>query len=329
LANPAGVHWQEFANPSRDSLLLSILYWMDQREFPAPTLVNSGQHWVVIVGWTTDIKPVLGGSTPLLQSITYNDPDPIAAAGSYTTASGNQWYNGNQSGDHSRWSDPVLYGEPAGTWFGKYVAIIEPPLTKGKVRVMPVKRTGNRLLKPAQAVAAARRWIAEHHLAEIPRYSLLARKDAEVLAPLLVREEPPLRLAGQRAQSRARLRATRVPYYYIIPFGIRGERTETGHPLARVCVLVNGYTGAFEEVTAFGLPVKYLTVQEALNVVAAALKVAPNRLSRADATLMFLSGEITHVRAYPFWRVKVRDRFLYVDQLGRLYGKLLPAIGGD
>jgi hypothetical protein len=57
--------------------------------------------------------------------------------------------------------------------------------------------------------------------------------------------------------------------------------------------------------------------------------VAPSRLRRADATLMFRPGDITHVRTYPFWRVQVGERFVYVDQLGKLYGKLLPAIPGD
>ena len=50
----------ETANASRDGLLFSTLYWMNRREFPAPTLVNQGGHWVVIVGWTTDVEPVAG-----------------------------------------------------------------------------------------------------------------------------------------------------------------------------------------------------------------------------------------------------------------------------
>jgi hypothetical protein len=316
-ANPAGVHWSEFANASRDGLLFSTLYWMNRREFPSPTLVNQGGHWVVIVGWTTDVEPV-AGSSPVLQSIHYHDPEPHDV-GTDTMMTAAQWYGGP-------WNGAVMYG---GTWLNKYVAIVEPPLRKEQARVKQVRRTGNRLLKPAQAVAAARRWIEKHQLSEMPKYGLLARKGVEVLTPLLVREEPPIRPVGQRSRSRTRSQAAKVPHYYIVPFGIRGERSEAGSPLARVCVLVNGYTGAFEEVTAFGQPLKHLTEQEALNVVAAAMKVAPNRLRDADATLMFQPGDITHVRTYPFWRVQVGERTLYVDQLGKLYGKLLPAIPGD
>jgi hypothetical protein len=316
-ANPPGVHWSEFTNASRDSLLFSTLYWMNQREYPAPTLVNQGGHWVTIVGWTTDVAPV-SGSNPVLQDIHYHDPEPHNV-GTDTMMTAAQWYGGP-------WNGAVMYG---GTWLNQYVAVVEPPLTRGRVRVKEVRRTGTRLIKPAQAVAAAHRWIEEHRLGERAKYSLLARKGIEALAPMLVREEPPIRPLGERGRARPRLRETQVAHYYIVPFGIRGERSEAGGPLARVCILVNGFTGAFEEVSAFGQPVRYLNVEEAINIVAAALRVAPNRLRRSDATLMFQAGDITHVRTYPFWRVRAGDRTVYVDQLGRLYGKLLPAIPGD
>jgi hypothetical protein len=94
-------------------------------------------------------------------------------------------------------------------------------------------------------------------------------------------------------------------------------------------VLVNGYTGAFEEITVFGRALKHLSEREALNIVASAMRRTLRQLKGAEATLMFQAGDITHVRTYPFWRVRVANRTLYVDQLGTLYGKLLPAIPGD
>jgi hypothetical protein len=314
-ANPSGVHWSEFANTSRDGLLFSTLYWMNIREFPSPTLVNQGGHWVVIVGWTTDVAPV-AGSSPTLQSIHYLDPEPHNV-GTDTTMTAAQWYGGP-------WNGAVMY---SGTWLNEYVAIVEPPLQKGRVRVKPVKRSGSKLLTATQAVAAARRWVDEMNLAETPKYSLLARRDVEVHEPLLVREGPPI----PPTPNRSRGQSNRGPaiHYYIVPFGIRGETNERGGPHARVCVLVNGYTGAFEEVTSFGTPVRYLTGDEALNVVAAALRISRRKLKRSDASLMFQAGDITHVRTWPFWKVDVADRTLYVDQLGKLYGKLLPASPGD
>ena len=58
LSNPPGVHWVEFSNSSRDALLFTILYWMNRREFPTPVLVNQGGHWIVIVGFVTDVEPL-------------------------------------------------------------------------------------------------------------------------------------------------------------------------------------------------------------------------------------------------------------------------------
>jgi len=93
--------------------------------------------------------------------------------------------------------------------------------------------------------------------------------------------------------------------------------------------LVDAYTGEFEEMTAFDKPVVYLTNQNAVNVVAVALNVQVAELQDAVVTRMFQSSEISHVRAYPFWRVTVKDRSYYVDQKGKLYGSLLPGRPGN
>jgi hypothetical protein len=99
--------------------------------------------------------------------------------------------------------------------------------------------------------------------------------------------------------------------------------------MARACVLVNAYTGAIEEVTTFGRPIRYLTREDALAMVASALQKNVRELEKVDAGLMFEAGDITHIRSYPFWRVVVGQRTFYVDQLGKLYGKFLPSIPGD
>lgn len=282
-----------------------MLYWMNIKHYPSPVLIDQGGHWVVVVGWETDIEPT-GGSSPTLQQIHYFDPEPHNV-GTDTTMTAAQWYAGP-------WNGAVNF---SGTWLNQYVAIVEPPKVTGKAQVKMVRRTGAKLLTSREAVAAARRAIKEQRLGERPKYSLLAGKKVAAHRPLLVRDQ------------RARSRAKRVPQYYIVPFGVLGEQAERGGPLVRIAVLVNAYSGALEEVTAFGRPIRYLTHAEALDAVAAAMLVEPGRLQDAEATLMFQPGDITHIRAYPFWQVKVGHRFLYVDQLGILHGKLLPSIPGD
>ena len=103
-------------------------------------------------------------------------------------------------------------------------------------------------------------------LAEQSEYSLLARRDVDALDPLLVRDEP----VGSRARN--------VPHYYIVPFGFKKEFGDRGTRLARVSVLVNAYTGNLEEVTAFGNPVRYLSEEEALDVVASAFQMERRQL---------------------------------------------------
>ncbi|MGA2488761.1 MAG: hypothetical protein ABSF99_01045 [Anaerolineales bacterium] len=306
LANPPSVGWDVFADANQNSILFDILYWINQREYPAPILINKGGHWVVIVGFETDVEPI-DGSTPTLQSITINDPEPhnIGTHSQFTAA---QWFSGP-------WNGTIDF---AGTWYQKYVAVVEPPIKKGMVMAKTVKRTGKELLSPAQALEYAQKWIAEMGLAEKPQYRLLADKNVNALEPVLVREEIP----GIKAEEG-------FPHYYIVPFGNKSELHQRGVRAVRVCVLVNAYTGNFEEVTTFGAPIRYLPKQEALQIVSAALQAKPSALRNVQAELVFQSSDITHIRTYPFWQITLKDRIVYVDQLGRLYGKLLPSIPGD
>src|SRR5271165_2626151 len=308
----APVDWVSYFQPAAASVMFFMLHWMDIEHYPSPVLVNQGGHWVVVVEWQADIKPITG-SSPTLQQIRFYDPEPHNI-GTDTTMSAAQWYAGP-------WNGAVIY---PGTWFNNYVAVVEPPLPKGEVKIVTVNRIGDNLLKPEQAVEFARRWIQEQRLPERHQYSLLRRPDVQNHAPMLVREH-----TGQPERGKLPVMTARVPQYYIVPFGLRGEVGHDGAPLARVCVLVNAYTGAFEEVTRFGEPVRYLSQQEALNTVARALHADPQELRGATATLMFQAGEITHVRTYPFWHIEYKNRNFYIDQLGRLYNTLQPSIPGD
>jgi hypothetical protein len=304
MSNPAGVHWVEFSDANRNTVLFDILFWMNVRGYPSPVLINQGGHWVVIVGWVTDIEP-LSGSSPTLQSITVNDPEPHNV-GTLSTFTGAQWFGGP-------WNGAVIY---SGTWLGKYVAVVEPPIEKGRVRVERVDRVGTRVISAQEAVERARGILLELDRNDQPGHAALLRR-AEPLEPLLVREEAP----GSRARN--------VPQYYIVPFGLPDELHERGSRQVRGSVLVNAFTGSLEEITTFGAPIRYLSQDEALDVVASAFRGSPDRMKNAEASLMFAPGDISHIRAYPFWRVRVGRRTLYVDQLGKLYGKFLVSIPGD
>jgi hypothetical protein len=305
LANPAGVHWVEFSDATRDAVLHFMLYWMSVRHYPSPVLVNQGGHWVVVTGYESDVKPQPGNS-PTLQQVTYLDPEPHNI-GTHTTMSASQWYNGP-------WNGAVIY---SGTWLNKYVAIVEPPAVKGSVKVQLVERSGPRLLSPQQALEYAQRWIKELRLPEKPRYGILARPDVQPLEPMLVRDEPRM---GQNPE--------RAIHYYVVPFGVRGE-FQRGKQLTRASILVNAYTGDFEEITTFGKPIRYLSHDDALELAAVAMRVDRERLKDAKATLMFRPSKISHIRAFPFWEIILQNKTIYIDQIGEIYGRLELSIPGD
>jgi hypothetical protein len=308
---------------------------MNRNSYPVATLVNRGGHWVVIVGYESDIEPV-SGSNPTLQEITIYDPEPHDV-GSQSTMTAAVWYA-------TDWVGPVQY---SGSWDNQYVAVIEPPVQKGRIRVNKIKRIGDKIISSEEAVRRAKTWIEKSRLSRKGPYSILRRKTVINLEPMLVREQirpgpqthlqikPDLKKLKQIKPVLQKLEQIRpclkenVPYYYIVPFGFEFEVGKCGINLSRVCVLVNAYTGNFEEVAAFGKPVRYLPEKEALNVVARSLQLKPKDRHQIKATLMFQACDITHIRTYPFWKVAVANRVLYVDQSGLLHTRLIPSVPGD
>jgi hypothetical protein len=303
---PAGT-WAIKAEPDRDSVMFQILFWMNSNNYPVATLINHGGHWVVIVHYVTDIEPIRE-STPTLQSITKYDPEPHNV-GSISTMTAAVWFA-------TDWVGPVWY---SGTWDGKYVAVIEPPVTKGTVKVKPMKRIGQKIISPEEAISSAKKWIKELKLSKKAEYAILQKKGIRNLPPMLVREEIKPDLEKEK----------NVPYYYIVPFGFEHEIAYCGVGLTRICVIVNAYTAEFEEIGAFGKPVRYLPEKEAINVVARALKLSKGEMREVKARLMFQPSDITHIRIYPFWQVMVKDRVFYIDQLGKLYRTIKKSVPGD
>lgn len=279
---------------------------MNRNNYPVATLINQGGHWNVIVGYETDVEPV-AGSDPILNEITINDPEPHNV-GLQSTKDAAIWYA-------TDWDGAI---DVAGTWDDQYVAVIEPPVAKGKVKVKSIIRKGTKIIRKEEAIKHAQRWIDELGLAKRPAYALLRKKGVTNLEPILVREEIKLKKKEKG-----------VPYYYIIPFGFEHEFGKCNVRLVRIAIIVNAFTGRFEEVGVFGKPIRYLPQKEAIGVVATALKLRIEDIPKAKATLMFEPSDITHIRLYPFWKVEVRERIVYVDQLGKVYGVIKPSIPGD
>jgi hypothetical protein len=290
---PPGTTWSIKSYDVKEDLMFQILYWMNNNSFPVTTLVNGGAHWVDVVGYETDIEPIWG-SDPELLEITIHDPWPIGQ-GQVSTMTGQVWYD-------TKWANPV---SNPGTWENKYVAVIEPPDIQGNVWIRNVNRRGTDEISAQDALLFSEAWIDQLNLdAKNPSYRAIKDKDTTTLAPLLVREEIPV--VAKDAQ---------VPYYYIIPYKLKTDNptvlsADSDSGYFSICVIVNAYTGDFEEITAFGTALDYLTADEAKEVAG---------VKEANTELIYTPCNVTQVRAYPIWRVETKEKTLYVDQMGNLY----------
>ena len=181
------------------------------------------------------------------------------------------------------------------------------------------------LMSPKEALEHALKWIKELELDRRPSYKLLRRREIRLLKPILVREEIK---PGMKEE-------VKVPYYYLVRFGLEKETNRYNKPLARIGVIVNAYTGKFEEIGAFSRPVKFLSKKGAIRIAAKAMNLSVKEIEEMQkdnlirARTMYQPSEITHIRIYPFWEVKIKENILYVDQLGKLYGSIEPSRPGD
>ena len=110
------VNWVEHMNPNRDEVMSFLVFGMYRNGFPTPVIVDEGGHWVVVVGWKTDVEP-LPGSRPKLRFIHYLDPSSTDGGSSHTMMSASRWFS-------QHWDQPIAV---PGTWEGKYVAIGQGP----------------------------------------------------------------------------------------------------------------------------------------------------------------------------------------------------------
>jgi hypothetical protein len=305
LNPPQAGTWSLKSYDVREDLMFQILFWMNYNNYAVPTLVNNGYHWVVVVGYETDIEPVYG-STPVLEEITLNDSWPIGV-GQVVTMTGTVWYD-------TKWNNPIGI---AGTWFDKYVAIIEPPETDGSVTINRLDRNGTDAISESDSLQFSQTWINQLNLdSKHESYAEINDNETENLEPILVREEMQIGLSKD----------ARVPYYYIIPYAKESDNSfsvelnSVSPEKASLWVIVNAFTGDFEEIGSFGSPTKYLSKDYAIDAAAKYLKIESKDITEEfEAILVYFPSNITQSRACPVWRVVRKDCTLYVDQDSHVY----------
>lgn len=288
LCPPTG-SWNVYSDTDPQKIMHSVAKWMTINNYPVAGLLNTvahndytahTEHWIAIRGIITDLTPTTNSSVTL-QFIWFNDPavdlgDPALVR----FVSGSTWYSEFQ---------PVT--KAGSSYFGKYVAVIEPPKKKG-IAIAPAEVLIGKLITKDDALRYAARWIEEYKLYEREPYKLI--KNAKPLAPFLVNKDH----GG----------------YYIIPYS-----TNENSQLASAAVIVNAYTGGFQEVGAFK-PVSYMQKEDAVNTAFKYLNVAKPK--KVDAELIFPAGEQTVSRYFPIWKVTVDNKVIGVKRQGKIYTKI-------
>lgn len=310
LGGDPGVNWNIHSNSNAQSLMYSITYWMTRREYPTPVLVDPGgspygsfQHWVMVEGFTTDVDPTTN-ATVNLQFIDIVDPwnPPCAtntAGGVRQTVSGATWYT-------TYWGVPGNY--PASKWHGNYVAVIEPPIKKGVVKAKRQVEEG-KVISQSAAKEHALKWFKKLGFEKRATYAVL--RGTVPLGPLLINQE-------KRG-------------YYLVPFGYKEGQLSQG------AVLVNAYTGEFEEIGVFQRPFTYLDRERAVRLALSYLDVckekglgcAKDRPLKVQAELIFQTSAQTQNRFMPIWQITFKERTVYVTQQERVYDTLTPMLPGD
>ena len=281
LCPPPGGGWSIRAYSDPGDLMFSVAYWMTSRQYPAPVVLNTlshndiaahQEHWVAIKAIVTDADPTTNSSITL-ENVWFVDPAPSEFG----------------APPIPRFvSDTTWYGElqpvsKAGSSYnGQYVGLVEPPAVSGKAKFTKEVLLG-RPIGPEKALAFARRWIDELRLARLEPYKVLG--DGNPLPPVLVNREQ----GG----------------YYLVPYAVEGS-------LAEAAVLVNAYTGDFQEAGAFPAR-ELLSEAKAVEIARAAIGREARRVVAEPVALRSSGGAAKY---YPSWKVRLDDRVVGVSQAG-------------
>jgi len=154
--------------------------------------------------------------------------------------------------------------------------------------------------------------------AKHPSYAALNDRDTNTLEPILVREESGLFTAVDE----------QVPYYYIIPYAAKEDNvlsaidTNQTSDRSSISIVVNAFTGNFEQVSAFGGAIRYLPEDEAIKIAVDALTLSDANIKAIQAEMVYTPCSITSSRANPFWKITVtseKSMVVYVDLEGNVH----------
>jgi hypothetical protein len=278
-----------------------------------PSLICTFMHdyWAALVYYRTSDDPRTV-TNPTLEKIGYYWPTPSGVQ--YQEVDGATWMNGPYN-----WGLPCNGVNSNGEsmcgliWNNHWIGIGEPPEVNGSVQVEAISRIGKILISPKEATGIARKYLTE--IRREKSESLLGLlSGTQALHPMLVRELSMYTEAQKIKQE---------VHYYIIPFVQKNEVNRRGAQLSKFSVLINAYTGRFEQLCVFPKPIHYLSEIDVIDIVRRDLRLSHSDLRKLTTELIFQPGGQLMSNALPVWLVTLEDRTLYLTQNGLILGTLL------
>lgn len=214
--------WSDVSSTVQNDALVSMLYWIDRREYLAAASIGSSEHWVAVAGFAIDgaSAPPSSG-TVVLQWICLHDP--IASTPSSCMVSGSTWLT-----DPFYWGTP--HNRPGSSWDNKYIAVVEPPGADVQVISEEPLREGQIL--------------DQEVVAEIFLETLYSMRRTKGCPSQILFQYP---LNELKLHTPLLVDAGGYQYYWI----------PTEHP-SQLAAVVNAYDGSIEEIRAFEQEQRYI-----------------------------------------------------------------------
>jgi hypothetical protein len=275
LCPPSG-GWFVFQNTDPTQIMYSVAHYMFSNKYPVAVLLDTAshnaatthrEHWVAVKGIVTDKDPIPANSPVTLKYILiYDQPPAVATSAVERFLTGAQWYGEFQA------------ATIAGTYSGKYVAVIEPPVVSGRAIAPRLPVTGT--IIPAERAAAAAARALTTTLASVGPF-----RNAANLQP-----QPPLLVNPERGG------------YYIVAFAApRSAPT--------LSILINAYNGEFMEAGRFTARRPAMTDREALSRASAFVR------QPGAKAIAVREGASPY---FPSWRVTAGNEEVVIDPEGNI-----------
>jgi hypothetical protein len=304
--------WIDVSGPNKEEVLYKLFRWMANYKYPSLVCVFAHDYWDLIVYYKTSDDP-RQVTNPNIERIGWNEPF-------YSS-----WLGGPQVDykevDGSLWmTSPYYWGAACGgftspncgqIWKDKWVGIGEPPTEEGVIQVEMISRVGKALIDQKEAITMAQRFLKARSQENSP---FLQKKllNLQAAQPMLVQELPP----DERQKTEGDV------HYYIVPFMNKYEINKAEKPMVRLCVLVNAYTGRFEQLNVFSRPIHYLSERVVHSIARRALGLSRREERKITTELVFSPMGPAVSSALPAWKVAIADQTLFVSQAGIVIGGL-------